>query len=127
MAKGSAGACRAGFVCSIIALLALAGCAARSGGLAPLVNGGESAAPAVPAEVVIQPGQTLSGIAHRDHVPMSELAAANHLTPPYRILAGGILIVPGAAGPPPGGAVAGPPAGAMPAAPSPAAGPPATG
>ncbi|HTV45496.1 MAG TPA: peptidoglycan DD-metalloendopeptidase family protein [Stellaceae bacterium] len=128
MAKGSAEACRAGLVCSIIMLLlALAGCVSRSGGPAPLVNGGESAASAVPAEVVIQPGQTLSGIAHHYHVAMSELAAANHLAPPYRILAGGTLIVPGGAAAPPNGEFAGPPPGTIPAAPALPPGPAATG
>ncbi len=76
-------------------VLMLAGCGPRFGGPAPVVNGGESLSTQVPAQVVIEHGQTLSGIARRYHVPMQAIAAANHLSPPYRILAGGTLIVPG--------------------------------
>jgi murein DD-endopeptidase MepM/ murein hydrolase activator NlpD len=51
----------------------------------------------------VRRGQTLSGIAHEHHVPMQELAAANALSPPYRIEAGRILIIPhfGQPAPPP--------------------------
>lgn len=81
---------------ALIALL-LAACA-RQGGPAPLVSG-EQTPPAM--QVTVQSGQTLSGIAHAYHVPMSVLAEANHLSPPYRILVGQALIVPGGGEPPP--------------------------
>jgi murein DD-endopeptidase MepM/ murein hydrolase activator NlpD len=45
--------------------------------------------------ITIAPGQTLSGIAGEYDVPMQELAEANHLSPPYRILAGAALVIPG--------------------------------
>jgi murein DD-endopeptidase MepM/ murein hydrolase activator NlpD len=73
-----------------------------------------------PRTITIEPGQTLSGIALAHHVPMGELAAVNHLSPPYKILAGGELRLPSAAvgssGPPAPAAVAAvpPPAPAVP-------------
>jgi murein DD-endopeptidase MepM/ murein hydrolase activator NlpD len=67
-----------------------------------------------PTTITIAPGQTLSGIAHEYNVPMQELAEANHLSPPYRILAGAALVIPG----PSAGLTAAP-------APSPVAVPPA--
>ena len=75
----------------------LAGCESRFGGPAPVVEGGSPVAP-MAGQMVIQPGQTLSGIAQHYHVPMQAIAEANHLSPPYRILAGGTLIIPGAGG-----------------------------
>jgi murein DD-endopeptidase MepM/ murein hydrolase activator NlpD len=67
--------------------------------------------------VTVEPGQTLSRIALDHHVPMQAIADANHLSPPYRIIAGATLVIPGA------GAVAtlGPPGVAPP---PPTAGPP---
>jgi murein DD-endopeptidase MepM/ murein hydrolase activator NlpD len=65
----------------------LAGCAPAAGP-APVVSPGQ------PMAITIERGQTLSGIAEAYHVPMRELAAANHLAPPYRILAGGRLLIP---------------------------------
>jgi murein DD-endopeptidase MepM/ murein hydrolase activator NlpD len=50
-------------------------------------------------QIVVESGQTLSGIAHAYHVPMLVVADANHLSPPYRILAGQVLLVPGGASP----------------------------
>jgi murein DD-endopeptidase MepM/ murein hydrolase activator NlpD len=81
--------------------LMLAACA-RSQGPAPLVNAGE-APPPPPTEVTVQRGQTLSGIAHAYHVPMSVVAEANRLSPPYVIRIGQTLIIPAGAGPPPYG------------------------
>jgi murein DD-endopeptidase MepM/ murein hydrolase activator NlpD len=46
--------------------------------------------------VTIEHGQTLSGIAETYRVPMRELAEANRLSPPYRILAGSVLVIPAA-------------------------------
>ena len=45
--------------------------------------------------MIVQRGQTLSGIARDYHVPMHVVAEANHLSPPYRILVGQALIIPG--------------------------------
>jgi murein DD-endopeptidase MepM/ murein hydrolase activator NlpD len=49
-----------------------------------------------PTQVIVERGQTLSGVAHAHHVPMLALAEANRLAPPYRILAGQALIIPAA-------------------------------
>jgi murein DD-endopeptidase MepM/ murein hydrolase activator NlpD len=50
-----------------------------------------------PATITVERGQTLSGIAVAYHVPMRELAELNHLSPPYKILAGGELLLPSTA------------------------------
>jgi len=57
-----------------------------------VVTGGQG--PPASAQITVQRGQTLSGIARAYHVPMSALAEANHLSPPYRILVGQALIIP---------------------------------
>ena len=81
---------------SFLALvLMFAGCASR--GPAPVVTGDQG--PPAPAQITVQRGQTLSGIAHTYHIPMSVLADANHLLPPYRILVGQALIIPTGAEP----------------------------
>lgn len=76
------------------ALLSLAlifeGCTSQ--GPAPVVTGDRGQPP--PAQIIVQRGQTLSGIAHAYHLPMSTLAEANRLSPPYRILVGQALIIP---------------------------------
>ena len=77
--------------------LLLAACGPRLDGPAPVVSGEAlSTMEAQPAQVRVQRGQTLSGIAHTYHVPMQVIAEANHLSPPYTIEAGSILIIPGA-------------------------------
>ena len=78
----------------------LAACGPRIGGPAPMVSGDQ---PPPPVQVIVQRGQTLSGIAHAYRVPMSVVADANHLSPPYRILIGQALIIPGGGGPSPYG------------------------
>ena len=45
--------------------------------------------------IVVEHGQSLSGIAHAYHVSEREIIAANHLTPPYKIEAGQHLLIPG--------------------------------
>ena len=67
----------------------LAGCASTAP--APVVNRVQEPPP---RQIIVQRGQTLSGIAHAYHVPMTVVAEANQLTPPYRILAGQALIIP---------------------------------
>jgi murein DD-endopeptidase MepM/ murein hydrolase activator NlpD len=79
----------------VLLTLLLAGCGSRFGGPAPVISGAESASQTPPGQVVVQHGQTLSGLAHTYHVPMYVLADANHLSPPYRILVGQALIIPG--------------------------------
>src|SRR5579883_2089998 len=104
---------------TVVAILGLlAACAPAARGPAPLVNGG-GAGPAPgpawsagppPATVVVQPGQSLSMIARTYHLSWPALAAANHLSPPYRIEPGQRLVLPapgGYAGPPPVAAGAG--------------------
>jgi len=77
---------------------ALAACAPRVEGPAPVV-GGPSPGERGAQTITIQPGQTLSEIAHSYHVPMRVIAEANSLSPPYRIQIGRTLVIPGA-GPP---------------------------
>jgi murein DD-endopeptidase MepM/ murein hydrolase activator NlpD len=86
-----------GAAATVLALL-VAACGPRPDGPAPVVSG-EAAARAEPEWVTVQPGQTLSGIAHAYHVPMQVIAQANHLLPPYRIDAGRTLIIPQAGQP----------------------------
>jgi murein DD-endopeptidase MepM/ murein hydrolase activator NlpD len=79
--------------------------------------------------VTIERGQTLSAIARNHNVPMTELAEANHLSPPYRILAGGVLVIPAPGAGPPAAAPhaaggAAPPAAPVTAAAVPRAAPP---
>jgi murein DD-endopeptidase MepM/ murein hydrolase activator NlpD len=106
---------------TVVAILGLlAACAPAARGPAPLVNGG-GAGPAPgpawsagppPATVVVQPGQSLSMIARTYHLSWPALAAANHLSPPYRIEPGQRLVLPapgGYAGPPPVAVAALPP------------------
>src|SRR5277367_5633918 len=73
----------------ILVALLLAACGPREP--APVI----SESPPPPAQVIVQRGQTLSGIAQHYHVPMHVVADANHLSPPYRILVGQALIIPG--------------------------------
>src|SRR5271170_7584708 len=74
----------------ILVALLLAACGPQSEP-APVI----SESPPPPAQVIVQRGQTLSGIAQNYHVPMHVVAEANHLSPPYRILVGQDLIIPG--------------------------------
>jgi murein DD-endopeptidase MepM/ murein hydrolase activator NlpD len=62
--------------------------------------------------IVVRRGQTLGGVAQTYHVPKSAIIAANGLKPPYELVAGARLVIPGAGGPvhqamgsPPGGSV----------------------
>ena len=73
--------------------LLVAACGPRPDGPAPVISG-EPAASAEPVQVKVRPGQTLSGISHTYHVPMTLIAEANHLAPPYRIEAGRTLVIP---------------------------------
>ena len=73
--------------------LLVAACGPRPDGPAPVISG-EPAASAEPVQVKVRPGQTLSGISHTYHVPMTLIAEANHLAPPYRIEAGRTMVIP---------------------------------
>ena len=84
----------AGALTALAMLLAACG----TSGPAPVVTG-NSQAQTVPTQIIVQQGQTLSGIAHTHHIPMAMLADANHLAPPYRIRVGQALIVPTAGEP----------------------------
>lgn len=55
----------------------------------------EHAAPHEAHAITVRPGQSLGGIAHTYHVPERAIIAANHLQPPYKLLAGMRLIIPG--------------------------------
>jgi murein DD-endopeptidase MepM/ murein hydrolase activator NlpD len=77
---------------------ALAACAPRVEGPAPVV-GGPAQAERGPQTITVQRGQTLSEIAHSYHVPMRVIAEANGLSPPYRVQVGRTLVIPGAGQP----------------------------
>ena len=118
MAKGSIAAGGRGISRPIILLaLLVAACGPREP--APIITGGDATPP--PTQVIVERGQTLSGIALTHHVSMRAVAQANHLSPPYRILVGQALIIPGWSGP-----VASGPSVAMAAQPAPVTGPPIT-
>ena len=57
--------------------LLVAACGTRPDGPAPVISG-EPAVTAEPVQVRVRPGQTLSGIAHTYHVPMTLIVEANH-------------------------------------------------
>ena len=85
-----------GVASSVVALVwLLAACSARLDGPAPVIAG---APEPPPASITVQRGQTLSGIAQAYHVPMRAIAAANHLSPPYRIEVGRTLLIPATGG-----------------------------
>jgi murein DD-endopeptidase MepM/ murein hydrolase activator NlpD len=92
MGKGSGARCGWRAAAGSFAFAGLVAGCSQAPGPAPVV----AAAPQ-PTTITIERGQTLSGIAYAYHVPMRELAEANHLSPPYRILAGGTLLIPAAA------------------------------
>jgi murein DD-endopeptidase MepM/ murein hydrolase activator NlpD len=50
--------------------------------------------------IVVEHGQSLSGVAHAYHTTERAIIAANHLTPPFKIEAGQHLLIPGTAAPP---------------------------
>jgi murein DD-endopeptidase MepM/ murein hydrolase activator NlpD len=87
-------------VAAILGLLAA--CVPALRGPAPVVYGGAArptgpapvAMPPPPASVVVQPGQSLSIIAHTHHLAWPALATANHLSPPYRVKPGQKLVIP---------------------------------
>src|SRR5499427_883375 len=83
---------------AVMLALLVAACGSRPDGPAPVVSG-EAAVAAEPERVTVRFGQTLSGIAHEHHVPVQVIAAANFLSPPYRIVAGRTLIIPPAGQP----------------------------
>jgi len=80
-------------VAASVAIAMLLGGCGQAPGPAPVVSASQ------PMTVTIARGDTLSGIAQTYHVPMHELAEANHLSPPYRIIAGAELVLPAAAKP----------------------------
>lgn len=84
-----------GFVAAAALVLALAGCA-RSGPPAPVIQGRlvSEAMTDRPDSVVVQPGETLYGIARRWHVPVRSLIELNDLQPPYHLVAGTRLALP---------------------------------
>jgi LysM repeat protein len=60
-------------------------------------------------QIVVEPGQSLSRIAAKYHMPRRAIIAANDLTPPYKIKIGQHLRIPDAGPPLPAPAVAGSP------------------
>lgn len=53
-----------------------------------------SAPAAAPGDYIVQPGETLGGIANRERVPRVLIAEANRLQPPYTLRAGQKLLIP---------------------------------
>jgi murein DD-endopeptidase MepM/ murein hydrolase activator NlpD len=88
---------------AVAAILGWLAACAPVGGPAPVVYGGADrptppvVAPGapLPAVVVVQPGQSLSMIARTYHLTWPALAAANRLSPPYRLKPGQRLVIPG--------------------------------
>jgi murein DD-endopeptidase MepM/ murein hydrolase activator NlpD len=72
--------------------LALAACAQRPDP-APVTGWGASGAA---GPVLVQPGDTVLGIARHYSVSYRSIIEANHLLPPYRLLVGQTLLLPGA-------------------------------
>jgi murein DD-endopeptidase MepM/ murein hydrolase activator NlpD len=96
---------------AVLLALFCAACAGRSGGPAPVIEPGPAAGrrtpptpPATPGSVLVQSGDTLYAVARRVNQPIRALIDANGLVPPYRLVAGQSLRLPGPA------AVATPPA-----------------
>ena len=93
-----------------IALAGLvAACAWGPRNPAPVVLKGAPSVVAEPAleparadarRIVVERGQSLSIIAHANHVSAQAIIAANHLTPPYKIETGQHLLIPGTAAAP---------------------------
>ncbi|HEX2647393.1 MAG TPA: LysM peptidoglycan-binding domain-containing protein, partial [Candidatus Dormibacteraeota bacterium] len=50
--------------------------------------------------VIVRPGQSVGSIARDNHVSKQAIIAANHLSPPYKIQMGKLLLIPDAAEPP---------------------------
>lgn len=107
----------------------LAACAVEPQSAAPVIlkgagsEGVEGAvAPAPAGRIVVQPGQSLGGIAQRYHVSKGAIIAANQLKPPYKLAAGQRLLIPGVAPSPARPAMA-----AAPFPPPPASAPAAAG
>lgn len=79
------------FRLALVAIVVLACGSAGVGGLALALS-------AARATYTVAPGDTLSDIALRLHVPVDELAAANGITDPDRIVAGQVLVLPAPVG-----------------------------
>jgi len=62
---------------------------------------GYGEAPPVPMaaseQITVKPGQSLRSIAHDHRVPERAIIAANHLKPPYKVVAGSQLVIPATA------------------------------
>ncbi len=106
------------------AAVAVAGivAACEAGPLMPVLSNGNApgatasrdpiAAPAPLAErearhIVVQAGRSVSRIAAEYRVSQRAIIDANHLTPPYKIKTGQLLLIPSIPGPPPAPAAAG--------------------
>jgi murein DD-endopeptidase MepM/ murein hydrolase activator NlpD len=55
------------------------------------------AAPSASRRIVVRPGQSLGRIALEYHVAKREIITANHLSPPYKVEIGQVLMIPAAA------------------------------
>src|SRR5262249_6645356 len=112
MDKDGGGKCGRSIAAAAVALFGLlAGCA-QGPPPAPVV-----AAPPPQTAITLTRGPAPSGNARHYNVAMGELADGNQLSPPYRILAGGVLLTPAAdAGGPAAVADASRPGAATPAA-----------
>ena len=69
-----------------------AGAAVEAAPSAPRAPAGEAAAP---GHYIVRPGESLRGIAHKFHVKLSEIAAANSISDPKTIYPGQDLVIPG--------------------------------
>src|ERR1700680_2331346 len=112
---GESTICRHG-LCRVAAVLVLSGLLAACaevgdaparvfmrGGGPGIAGEGEAALPGRPGAgppeartITVERGQSLGRIAEAYHVPKQAIIAANHLTPPYKLKPGALLLLPGA-------------------------------
>lgn len=77
--------------------LAVAGCA-RDSAVESAARVGAGVPTAAADRYRVRPGETLSGLAERFGLPLTDLARANRIKPPYQVAAGQTLVVPGRKG-----------------------------
>ena len=75
--------------------LMVAGCDMALTPQAPVTSAPVHAPPTCPASIVVQPGDNVYSVSHRCGLSVRELIDANNLQPPYALVAGSVLRMPG--------------------------------